>query len=53
MGKNSILRQIDVKSRNFHIFTSQIRKNTFGFRLWAQTKSIFVKQVNKFRDFRP
>ena len=40
MGKNSILREIDVKSRIFHIFTSQILKNTFDFGLWAQIQSI-------------
>ena len=42
MGKNSILREIDVKSRNFHIFTSQILKNTFDFGLWAQIQSILI-----------
>ena len=48
--KNSILSEIGVKIRNF---TSLLHKNTFDFGLWAEIESIFVKQVNKYRDFRP
>ena len=44
MGKIQILREIDVKSWNFHIYTSQILKNTFNFGLWAETE-VFLRSI--------